>query len=544
MQEAYQTVGLKPGTFGSGLARGFVSGVNPLPEAVTRALLPKWGGIEDYVATAGEVRPGEEGGHMLGNVVGFGAGTLVPLGIAGKAAKALKAVDAAGHYSKGAKAAMLGLEGLIGAGQGFREAEDRGRYYNQGAGALPTAMAVATGAGMNLVPGLKGMSKVLGVNAGIGATQALTENAMQWHNGLAQDLDTEALLRGAAGGAVMGGAMHGAFHGLGALADRQAKKAATAAEAHSAAAKAAASPVQAAAAPAPNPVLEALREKIRSTGSTMNVDEQIAQKAHFARMKPLLDRHEELLALKEAAEAALYMQEFPVHALRVGEDTPWQLGGSYTSGKTRKVELRGGEKPVSVDARDVLDNMIKVYRHGNTPVTIREGFQPVRKVTPEFLDINGEKTKVLIVGERPISKDKVRQKRYLVAIEGKPETFNDPIEVGAEQLEGLKKRFGDTQGKVTPDSSREWAQRGEFPSAEPLTHDQEYDDLLARIALLEAELGGTMKEPPAPTPAPTPVPQTPRKQARQNPSSRQEYNTPWPNTPGRVKSPLTHFVWN
>lgn len=509
--------GVTRGSFGSGVARGFVSGINPLPEAVTRALLPQWGGIEDYVATAGEARPGEEGGHMLGNLAGFAAGTLVPLGIAGQAAKVLKGVNAAGEFTRGAKLAMLGLNAGIGAGQGYREAEDRGRLYNQGAGVPATALAVATGAGMNLMPGLSGIGKVLGVNAGIGATQALTENAMQYHNGLAQDLDVPALLRGAAGGAVMGGAMHGAIHGAGQLATLGARRASTAAATHATTAAAAAGPA-APAVPVLNPEVEALRARING-GASLPLDPErpLSEKAHFGRMKPLYEKHDQLTRLKDAKDAQLFNQTNRVMAIRDGDSTGYHLGATSGTGKTWTTTLypEDGGDPLVVDANDVLENMTKLVALGDRDVVIPKGFQPTHRQNPEFVQIDGQRRPVTIVGKKPIAKDKARQQRYLVVAKDVEGHYNHPLEVGATDLEGLNKSFTETQGPVTEESTADFLnRRGPRTYPAGVTQDQEYRGLLAELAAL-----GYIPEPTA-TPAHAAAPAPPPPAANPAPAKR------------------------
>ena len=530
--ELQKTAGVTRGSFGSGVARGFVSGVNPLPEAVTRALLPQWGGIEDYVATAGEARPGEEGGHMLGNLAGFAAGTFVPLGIAGQAAKVLKGVNAAGEFTRGAKLAMLGLNAGIGAGQGYRAAEDRGRLYNQGAGVPATALAVATGAGMNLMPGLSGIGKVLGVNAGIGATQAMTENAMQYHNGLAQDLDVPALLRGAAGGAVMGGAMHGAIHGAPRGARWGARKlgigtASTAAATHAATAAAAAGP----AAPAVlvlDPAVEALLARV--TGGArppLNPEVPLSEAEHFGRVKPLYEKYDQLTRLKDAEDARLFNQTNRVMAIRDGDSTGYRVGSTAGTGKTWRTTLdpEDGGASLVVDANDVLENMTKLVALGDRDVVIPKGFQPTHRQNPEFVQIDGQRRAVTIVGKKPIAKDKARQQRFLVVAKDVEGHYNHPLEVGATDLEGLNKSFTETQGPVTEESTADFLnRRGPRPYPAGVTQDQEYRGLLAELAAL-----GYIPEPTA-TPAHAAAPAPPPPAANPAPAKRGHMpvrNAPW-----------------
>lgn len=495
-------MGLEIGNTRSGLFRGIVAGLNPFSEAITRALVPDiemLKGVEDYLATAHEARIGESNGHMLGNLLGTVGGlALGPgagIGALAKAAKGVQMVNGVAKLNKGWRGAQLGLQGVMGAAQGYRQAQLEGSRYNDGAGPIaPLANAAIQGT-MNVVPGFSSLKTAIAGNAGLGALSAANENLMQMHNGLRQDFDMGDLASGAAEGAILGGGLHALISGPGAYKGWKAKRAETAAAQQAAAdaatkAKANPNPVQ----PQPiDPEVTAFAEAAQSAGFNNLSPEQ---------WRELRQHQQELARVRgdiQARQVSLGLQDpenFPTGlnlVVRRADDAtaPFfrQAAEDKVSGVRGTTFINDQGELLRVPGDEVRELYYKSFMApegleniGGRQIIVPPGFYALEPT----LDVLDGKP-VWRVGRSPIGKGKELMQKYLVVDPTDAESFLRPNVVEASKLSELGAALTAARKEVvTPESTLSMLQGGrKMEATDPKTLALELQEAIDELNRLD-----------------------------------------------------------
>lgn len=360
------------GVFGQGgsslgdFGRGLVDGLNPLPDAVTRAILPKE--AADWITHAGEAKAGHGFAHGAGELVGNLGSFMLPTGILGglaKGGKILKGVDEAAKLKKIAGLTM-GTQALLGGVQGWREQQRQGELYNdKDAGVMVPLMGAGLNAALNAVPAVNSMKAVLGLGGvaggGFGAMNVAQRKAHGLDIGAPGDVLKEIGL-GAAMGAGMGGVLH---KGFSAVANRAEKRAAQAAAA--AAPSSSTPPRAASAAPGAQSVTDAIRDFVdRGNRAPWQSDgaDLAAFKESQAELNAVMDQ---LAAAKQElpltedfpARQAVFVQDLD------GENPLWQVEADFRNAGngryTRIVHPDTGQRMV-LPSDEILQRYHKQYR--------------------------------------------------------------------------------------------------------------------------------------------------------------------------------------